>query len=211
MVRSVVEELRADILETVFMPGERLVELSLCERYDCGRAAVRAALLQLESEGIVERQANRGAVVRRVTVAEAIEMTEARSVLEALVASRAARHATDDEVKELQGIIEDMRYAVDNDDASKYSGLNKDLHRRIREISRHTAAAEILENLRNRAVQNQYRLAMVPDRQKVSLGQHVAIVDAITAHDEDAAAAAMGDHLQSVIDVLGRWGDAGVV
>jgi DNA-binding GntR family transcriptional regulator len=211
MVTSVVEELRADILESVFMPGERLVELSLCERYDCGRAAVRAALLQLESEGIVERQANRGAVVRRVTVAEAIEMTEARSALESLVAARAARNANDEEVEELQGIVEEMRDAVANDDAPRYSGLNKALHRRIREISRHTVAAEILENLRNRAVQNQYRLAMVPDRQKVSLEQHAAIVDAIAKHDEEAAAEAMGDHLMSVIEVLGRWGDAPIV
>ncbi len=72
------------------MPGEHLVELNLCDRYGCGRAAVRAALLQLESEGIVARQANRGALVRRVTVAEAIEITEARAALEALAAARAA-------------------------------------------------------------------------------------------------------------------------
>ena len=58
MANSVVDQLRSDIIGSVFMPGERLVELDLCDRYGCG-AAVRAALVQLESEGIVERQANR--------------------------------------------------------------------------------------------------------------------------------------------------------
>lgn len=208
MVASVLDELRADILSSVFVPGERLVELDLCDRYGCGRAAVRAALIQLESEGIVERQANRGAVVRRVTVNEAIEITEARAVLESLVTARAARHATVEEKDELQGIIDQMRDAVDRDDAARYSGLNKELHQRIREIGGHKVAAEILENLRNRAVQNQYRLAMMPGRQAESLGQHAAIVDAIVADDEEKAAAAMEAHLLSVIDVLSRWGDA---
>ena len=201
MVSSVAEELRSDILGGVFLPGERLVEMDL-------RAAVRAALLQLESEGIVERQANRGAVVRRVSVGEAIEITEARSALESLVAARAARHATSDDADELQGIIDEMRQAVAVDDGAGYSALNKDLHRRIREISGHTVAAEILENLRNRAVQNQYRLAMMPGRQAESLEQHAAIVDAVAAHDEEKAAAAMEDHLKSVIGILNRWGDA---
>lgn len=205
---SVVDQLRSDILESVFMPGERLVELTLCDRYSCGRAAVRAALVQLESEGIVERQVNRGAVVRRVTVAEAIEITEARAALECLVAARAARQVSGEEADELQVIIQDMRRAVDDDDAVTYSGLNKYLHRRLREIARHSIAAEILENLRNRAVQNQYRLAMMPGRQAESLEQHAAIVDAVVTHDEETAAAAMEKHLLSVIDILSSWGDA---
>lgn len=207
-MKSVVDQLRSDILESVFMPGERLVELSLCDRYECGRAAVRAALVQLESEGIVERQANRGAVVRRVAVGEAIEITEARAALEALVASRAARRVTEEEADELRGIIQEMREAVDDDDAPRYSGLNKSLHRRLREISGHSVAADILENLRNRAVQNQYRLAMMPGRQAESLEQHADIVAGVVAHNEEAAAAAMEKHLLSVIDILSSWGDA---
>jgi len=207
MASSVVDQLRSDILDSVFMPGERLIELDLCDRYGCSRAPVRAALLQLESEGIVERQANRGAVVRRVSVAEAIEITEARAVLESLAAARAARNGTVEEAEELRGVIEEMRRAVTADDAATYSRLNKDLHRRLRAISRHSVAAGILENLRDRAVQNQYRLAMMPGRQAESFEQHAAIVEAVVAHDEEAAAAAMEKHMLSVIDVLARWAD----
>ncbi len=118
------------------------------------------------------------------------------------------RHVTEDESDELRGVIVNMRQAVVDDDAATYSGLNKYLHRRLREISQHRVAAEILENLRNRAVQSQYRLAMMPGRQAESLEQHAAIVDGVVAHDEKAAAAAMEDHMLSVIDILGRWGDA---
>lgn len=208
MTESVTEVLRSDILGGVFMPGERLIELQLSERYDSGRAAVREALVQLESEGLVDRQANRGAIVRRVSIAEAIEITEARSALESLITARAARKATEDDKVRLKEIIADMRDAVAGDDAAQYSDLNLQLHHKLRTMSGHDVANEMVENLRNRAVQNQYRLALMPGRQEVSLEQHAAIVDAVVAGDEDAAAGAMTVHLSSVIDVLSQWGDA---
>jgi DNA-binding FadR family transcriptional regulator len=49
---------------------------------------------------------------------------------------------------------------------------------------------------------------MMPGRPAASLEQHVAIVDAVVAGDEEAAAEAMELHLVSVIDVLSKWGDA---
>lgn len=205
---TVTEALRSDILGGVFAPGERLIELQLSERYDCGRAAVREALVLLESEGLVERQANRGAVVRRISIAEAIEITEARAALERIIAERAASNATDDHKSELQQLIKDMRSAVATDDAMAYSDLNRVLHASLRDIAEHSVANELVENLRNRAVQNQYRLSMMPGRQSVSLEQHAAIVEAVVASDASAAGEAMYVHLCSVIDVLRRWGDA---
>ena len=63
--------------------------------------------------------------MRLVTVAEAIEITEARAALEGLVAARAARHAAVEEAEELRQIIRDMRQAVRDDDAPKYSGAQQ--------------------------------------------------------------------------------------
>lgn len=207
-VDMVVDQLRADILGGVFSPGERLIEVDLADRYSCGRAAIRSALMQLESEVLVDRKANRGAVVHRISVSEAIEITEARAVLESLVAARAARRASDEDGRVLREIIDDMRTAVADDDAVTYADLNRRLHLRLLGIAGHEVARDLVSNLRNRGVQNQFRLAMVSGRQKVSLEQHASIVDAILAGDEKAAAATMEAHLTSVIEVLNRWGDA---
>ncbi len=192
----------------VFPPGDRLVELQLSERYRCGRATVRAALVELTTEGLVEREANRGATVRRLTVGEAIQITEARAALESLIAGHAARHATGEERAEIARIVDDMRAAVAADEQVAYSDLNRVFHRRLREISGHEVAADLVANLRNRAAHHQYRLALMPGRSAVSLEQHAAIADAVAAGDESAAAAAMDAHLRSVIDVLQQWGDA---
>lgn len=206
----VTNALRADVLDGVFSPGERLVELQLTERYDCGRAAVRGALTELTSEGLIEREANRGAKVRRITVAEAVQITEARSALESLIAAKAATEATDADRAELTAVVDEMREAVAAGDGVAYSNLNGRFHRQLRDMSGHIVASELVGNLRNRSAHHQYRLALRPGRPDVSLGQHAAIAEAVTAGDGEAAAEAMSAHLQSVIETLQEWGDIGV-
>lgn len=202
------DDLRRDILSGRFQPGDRLLEVQLAERYSCGRASVRSALVELASEGLVDREVNRGATVRRISITEAIEITEARSALESLIAAQAARHASDDDRAELRSIIEEMSAAVAGEQRRGYSALNGLLHQRLREMSGHVVASDLVANLRNRAAHNQYRLASMPGRPVESLAEHAAIVEAVVAGDDRAAADAMRAHLRSVIDVLARWGDA---
>lgn len=202
---SVTDRLRDDILDGGFPPGERLIELQLTERYGVGRAAIRAALVELEVEGLVQREANRGATVRRISVAEAVEISEARGVLEGLVARLAAERATDADRDELRALIDEMTAAVEQDDRLRYSKLNRTLHATVRRIARHRVADDLVANLRNRAAHHQFRLALVPGRAPESLAQHRAIVAAVTAGDPGAAEQAMRDHLASVVDVLRQW------
>ena len=207
---TVTDRLRADILAGVLPPGERLVELVLSERYGVGRAAVRAALVELVGEGLVQREANRGATVRRVSLVEAIEITEARGVLEGLIARLAAERATDEERVELRGIVEEMQAAVDAGTPAAYSELNRRFHLRLRQIARHEIADVLVDNLRNRAVHHQFRLSMVTGRAEESLGQHRAVADAVIAGDGDGAEAAMRAHLDSVAAVLRHRNELGV-
>src|SRR5438034_10507154 len=74
--RTVAEALRAAILRGEFVPRQRLVEADLCERFGASRFIVRAVLQDLAAQGLVEFQRNRGARVREISLAEAIEITE---------------------------------------------------------------------------------------------------------------------------------------
>jgi len=207
---SATDRLRNDILTGALPPGERLVELQLAERYQIGRAAIRAALLELDSEGLVRREANRGATVRRISLSDAIEITQARGALEGLVARLAAERATDQERTDLQALVAAMEVAVANDARLDYANLNRALHRTLLQIARHEVATDLVANLRNRSAHHQYRLATVTGRANESLGQHRAIVAAIVVGDGDAAEAAMRAHLESVADVLRHWEELGV-
>ena len=86
---SVTNRLRQDVLRGDFEPGTRLIEAQLTERYGTGRDAIRAAILELDKEGLITREANRGATVRELTLEEAISIYEARAALEGLLAQRA--------------------------------------------------------------------------------------------------------------------------
>lgn len=205
MPDSVTDLLRTGILTGHFAPGERLIELQLSEHFDEGRAAIRSALVELEKEGLVQREANRGATVRRISLAEAIQITEARAALEGLVAQHAARNATKADRAGLRTTLAEMRKAVGKGELLAYSNLNAALHERLRQISDHAIANELVRNLRDRAASHQYRLALMPGRARQSLPQHAAIVQAVVAGDESAAAEAMRAHLDSVIAVLRQW------
>jgi len=204
--QPVTDRLRADILSGHFPPAERLVELQLTERFGVGRAAIRSAIVELTKEGLVTREVNRGASVRKISVEEAIEINEARAALEGLLARHAARHATDEERETLRALGEQMREAVASDDAVAYSDLNREFHSQIRTISRHRVARDLVAALRNQSAHHQFRLAIIPGRPTQSLPEHEAIIEAIASGDEVAAEAAMQRHISSVIDVLRKWG-----
>jgi DNA-binding GntR family transcriptional regulator len=194
--------IRAAIISGEFVPNQRLVEADLSGQFAASRASVRAALLELANEGIVERLQNRGSRVRAVSLGEAIEICEVRMVVEGLCAAKAAERITGAEGTELQDIGAAMRAAVSSGDVLGYSRLNERLHARIREIGAQHTAARVLERLRAQNVRHQFKLAMHPGRPNVSLPEHLAIIDAIRAHDPEAAEHAAREHLRSVIRAL---------
>jgi DNA-binding GntR family transcriptional regulator len=203
--QTVAERLRADILNGVFAPGERLVELQLSERFSVGRAAIRAALVELDAQGLVRRETNRGATVRRISVADAVEIAEARAVLEGLVARRAAVEATAADRDELRALVAEMERAVERDDKSDYSELNRTLQATLPRIAHHRMADDLIANQRARGVHHQFQLSLMPGRASRSLAEHRAIVDAVVDGDPDAAEVAMRAHLASVIEALRQW------
>ena len=205
--RSVVAAIRDAIVRGEFVPNQRLVEADLSAQFAASRASVRSALIELTNEGLVERVQNRGARVRAVSLAEAVEISEVRMMLESLCAAKAAERITDAEIAELRELGESMRAAVASGDVVGYSGFNQRLHRRVREIGGQQTAAQVLERLRGQSVRHQFRLAMRPGRPQVSLPEHLAIIDAICAHHPVEAAEAARVHLQSVIEAL-READA---
>src|SRR3954447_25093332 len=195
-------QLREAILNGEFAPHQRLIEADLSERYGASRAAVRTALLNLTSEGLVERVPNRGARVRAISVDEAVEIVEVRIGLETLCARKAAENLTDEDAEGLRRLRSDIEDAVASGNLVEYARLNQELDRRIRELSRHATATQLLERLRAQSARHQFRLAFHPGRATQSAPEHIAIIDAVLARDPEAAEAATRAHLQGIVEVL---------
>jgi DNA-binding GntR family transcriptional regulator len=188
-------ELHAAIVRGELSPNQRLIELDLAKQLGVGRAAVRTAIDRLAQDGLVERHPNRGAHVRRISLEEAVEMYEARAVLEGLGARYAAKNATEKEISELRTLIKQMEQCLANSDLLELSNLNAQLHDTLLRIANHQTVTRLLRQLRASHVHFQYRMILVPRRAMLSLQEHRAIVDAVASHDVDAAEKAIIAHL----------------
>jgi DNA-binding GntR family transcriptional regulator len=198
----VTDQIRDAIVRGEYAPNQRLIEADLSATFAASRATVRTALLELASEGLVERLPNRGSRVRAISLDEAIEIIEVRMGVEGLCAAKTAEHLTDAEAAEFEGLREEMFAAVADGDLVEYSRLHQRLDLRIRELSRHATASDVLARLHAQSVRHQFKLSSRPQRAKVSVLQHAAIIDAIVARDADAAERAVHEHLHSVVDAL---------
>jgi DNA-binding GntR family transcriptional regulator len=196
--------LHAAIVSGALSPGERLVEEELAEKLGYSRGAVRGAILRLGHEGLVSRERNRGARVRRFTLEEAVEILEARAALESLAAGYAALRRTDDEVAELQALVAEMAELQAAGELLAMSERNAVMHRRILEISHHQVAGDICARLHSQVVRFQFRTVLAPGRSTSSLAEHGEIVRAIAAGERDAAERAMREHLTNVAAVLAQ-------
>jgi DNA-binding GntR family transcriptional regulator len=197
-------QLRAAISRGDMAPGQRLVEEELAARYGVTRSGLRQAVDALIAEGLVERIPNRGARVRTVSTAEAVEITECRMVLEGLIARKAAERIAAAEADGLRAHVLRMREAVAAAELVKYSTLIAELHDRLRELARQPSAAALVDRLQAQLVRHQLQLSLRPGRPQRSLAELERLVDAVVAGDPDRAERAARRHLQNVIAELGE-------
>jgi DNA-binding GntR family transcriptional regulator len=194
--------LREAIVRGRLAPNQRLVEAEMSSEFGMPRAAVRTALVRLEHEGLVEREPHRGARVRHVSEAEAVEILEARAALEGLAARQAALNLSATGASELREILERQRAALAEQDLLGASEVNAELHAKIVDLSGHATAQRLIRALNSQMVRYQFRTILIPGRPAQSIEEHTAIVDALTGGQPEAAERAMRQHLDQVAKAL---------
>jgi DNA-binding GntR family transcriptional regulator len=203
-------QLKTEIELGELAPGSPLSELSLVERTGASRTPVREALRRLAAEGLVDLVPRIGARVSRVSAQSVRDLFEFRQLLEPVAIRQAtARAAADPAVR---AVFEDMRddFARIRDRAPSRersrefyeladwfdwavidASRNVHLRRAIAELRPHTARLRNLSHLD-------------PRRTEVSVGEHLAICDALLAGDADTAAAKIAAHLAESVATIFR-------
>lgn len=199
-----VDRFRHDIVNGAFHPRERLVEAELAERYGAKRSTMRAAVLQLTAEGLVEREPNRGARVRALTVEEGIEVAQVRRELESLCARLAAERATAEERECLEQLNAELHEARRDLDMPRYLRLNAAFHTMILEMSRQKVASDVVARLGNLNFNRHFPMTFNTPAPATAEAEHDRLTRAILDGDGDGAAQAMYNHLQSFIEALRR-------
>jgi DNA-binding GntR family transcriptional regulator len=171
-----------------------LDEQTLARRFGVSRTPIREALLQLQSSGLIQFHANRGAFVAELSSTDVLEMYELRTEIEAICGRLAAHRATPDTVVALGRALQACERAAEANDLEAYFAANDQFHEVIYAMAGNKQLAQTAGSLYRRLKFFRHIQLSDPNRIVVSLAEHRAIVAAISARDAERAEAVLKDH-----------------
>lgn len=178
--------LRQQLMSARLRPGDRLKVRDVAALSGTSETPVREALIQLVKDGALEMKPGHYFRVRRVSLAEYMELRDIRLLLEPHAAVKAAPHIDDVFLVQLQNIHEKLVEAERTKDYPAALLHNYDFHFGVYRRSGMPQLIEILERL---WVQVGPLLSLLyPDGspQYDGLHQHLNVIEALKRNDETA-------------------------
>ena len=207
-------ELRADILAGRQLPGARLPFAELSAHYAASMGVVREALTRLTGDGLVEAEPQYGFRVMPLSVDDLKHLTEARCAIETLVLREAVEHggvAWESEVLAAHHRLErtPQLAAADSERLSDdWVVAHAEYHRALLSGCPNPRLLAVAGSLRASAeLYRRWSVPLAHTHRDIS-GEHRAMLDAVLAHDADAAAATLAAHIRRTADVLLEQADA---
>lgn len=195
--QKVYQILKNMIIERKLLPGEKIRQEKLAQELGISRTPLLAALKFLEHEKLVESKPRRGFYVRLFKKQEMVSIFELREVLEGLAARRAATHITDTQIDQLQQFFRPFKAAPEIEDYRSYSREDRRFHNFVIQIGAKEFLRSILETYNiisfSYQVVTSEGLVRPPNE---TLGEHLAVVDAICERDPEAAETLMRNHFK---------------
>jgi DNA-binding GntR family transcriptional regulator len=191
MKADVANVITAKILSGELRAGQRIDQDALASELEVSRLPVREALIMLENVGFVTSISHRGSYVSSLTPDDVLDHYEIFGMAAGLAARHAATTLTAEELVELEALYSAMHR---NNGHDHLADLNFQFHRLINSKSSNRLKAH-LRALRQAMPMRLLLLSDVfaPEAE----AHHRAIIDALMARDEDAAAEAAAVHLRA--------------
>jgi DNA-binding GntR family transcriptional regulator len=195
------EKMRTAILDAHFLPGERLVERSLCEELGVSRTVVREVLRHLETEGLVDSIPNQGPIVATLDAGTAAQIYEIRALLEGDAAMACAQRADDAMIAQLAACIASIQQALDEHAHQTVRELTTTFYERMFGGGGKRVAWEIVQTLNARINRLRALTIASDDRGLQAVQEMNRILDAIRSRDSQGARDAATAHVQRVADI----------
>jgi DNA-binding GntR family transcriptional regulator len=200
--QGMVKTLIAAIATGKFKPGQKLVELQLCELFGVKRSKVREALRKLEHDGFVKITRNIGAVVSKFSRRDMEEIYDMLAVLEGMAVRIATPFVTPELLERLEILLDKMEATSD---PALISDLNGEFHSLLVSYSENRRLIKATENLRMSITAFGIRSFFVPGQIAASHRDHRKIVEAIRENKEEKAERMMRQHLITSKNRLIKW------
>lgn len=198
------ENLRGAILDSVFKPGDRLVERDLCEQLGVSRTIVREVLRHLETEGLVSSLPGKGPIVATLDADIAAQIYEIRGELEAMAARLCAESDDPTIVPALEIALAGIKSGYAEDNFSQVLTCTSEFYKVLFSKVNRNVAWEVvnmltvrINHLRSMTIRTKERGVDGPD-------QMASIVEAIRAGDGARAYDATTEHVASAAKIAMR-------
>ncbi|WP_104961238.1 GntR family transcriptional regulator [Pseudomonas sp. XWY-1] len=194
---QVYETLLSQLITLKIGPGSRISIDSLSRELNVSQTPIRAALIRLESEGLVIKVHNIGYSAASMPSRQRFEeIYDIREMLEPYLASRAAQQLSDSDAMELSALADTMKIPAGKDLSlayGKFAKLDAQFHAWVAERGNNQVAQEALSRLH--AHVHLFRLRFHSRVTEEAIQEHDAIVTALLDRDPVQAAAAMREHI----------------
>ena len=199
---KIYQHIRDNITYGKLMPGERLIEAKLTEEFQTSRSPIREALRQLESEGLITFERNKGITVSKLSIKQVEEIYSLRWLLESYAARLCAESAFKSQVIQMKKFQEGLKKAAENSDLIQWLHWNALFHNLLIQNSGNSNLIQVLDTLKRRVYRYHYMTIRVPGHFETYLDQHKGILKACEANDGDMAERYMKQHLEMIQGVL---------
>ena len=186
------------IINNEIQPEEVLAEEHLANKLGISRTPIKAALSQLEFDGLVEMKPGRKARVSKISMHDVVDFQVIRESLETLAARLATEHIDEKQIQRLTTICEQQKETIVENDYSKFLELDNQFHFSIVEYSKNEQLKKYIENL---SYQVQRYLILSDTLQASATGavaEHLQIIEALKTKIPAEAEKQMKLHVQNV-------------
>ncbi|MCD6077140.1 MAG: GntR family transcriptional regulator [Ramlibacter sp.] len=200
-------KLREMILAGELPGGARIAELAIVERLGVSRTPIRAALMRLEQEGLLDALPNGGYAVRTFSERDVSDAIELRGTVEGLAARLAAeRGVAEGVLAEASACLDEVdevlqQPALDDEAFTRYVRLNQRFHNLLADMAGSSVLARELERVVNLPFASPSGFVVVQadtprarDMLIVAQDQHRQVIDAIERREGARAEAIMREH-----------------
>ena len=199
---QVLEALRDAIIHGELKPGQAIVEADLAAQLGVSRAPIREALQILNSEGLLETIPYHGTTVRQLTRADIEELYSLRSVLEVFAVRCITTHRNPEDVEILQRHFQEMLASADAGDLKRVNEIDRSFHDSLIQLSQHSMLVQLWNGV---ALRVRQVMALLNERNtdlKQIAYNHLPIIEAIAAGDEDRAVALIEQHIAATGELI---------
>ncbi len=194
---EVVARIKRLIEDGTLLPGNRIPERQLCAQLGVSRTPLREAFQILATQGLIELQPRRGAVVRRITPDEVDHMFELLAVLEGLAGKLACAAMSDEALSRIEALHEKMMSAYRRRTQAKFFELNQQIHEAIVKASANPVLERVYEGLSGQIRRIRYMPRITAEQWVIAANEHGAIMKALKARNGKALGQVLRDHLRT--------------